>query len=93
MRPVTLGDLCAAARVLLAYPDRDWSQVAACLLAQADAADLHRLTHGTSRYGNGTLMAASLSHAPPPAPAVADPRHLAALACVVVAVQVHTAPE
>jgi hypothetical protein len=89
MRPVTLGDLCAAARVLLAHPDRDWPQVMATLLAQADAADHYRLTIGTSQYGNGTLMAAALSAAPPSAPAIADQRHLAALETVIRAVRTH----
>ena len=90
MRPVTLGDLCAAARALLAHPDPDWPQVMATLLATADAADHHRLTHGTSRFGNGTLMAAALATAPPPAPEIADPRHLAALEAAIRAVRTHS---
>lgn len=89
MRPVTLGDLCAAARVLLDHPDHTWPQIMADLLAHADHADQYRQTHGNAHLGNGTLMGAALSFGPSPAPATADPRHLAALGAVIAAVIAH----
>jgi hypothetical protein len=72
MRPVTLGDLAAAARVLLAQPEALRPAAMAALIARAEAADRLRQAEGRHHplYGNGTLMAAALAHpqagAPPP---------------------------
>lgn len=64
MRPVTLGDLAAAARVLLARPPGLRPAAMAALIARADAADRLRLAERRHHplYGNGTLMAAALAH-------------------------------
>lgn len=82
LRPVTPPDLLAAARVLLAQPRGRWPRKMARLLAAAGAAERHRRATGRAhpRLGNGTLAAAALAQAPPPAPPLDDARHLAALA-------------
>ncbi len=79
--------------MLLAHPEDDWPTVIASLMAAADMADHFRQTHNSTRYGNGTLMAAALALAPPPAPPIADPRHLSALNTVITAIRTLTAPK
>lgn len=81
MRPVTLGDICAAARLLLAHDQADWPAVMAALLQEAE-----------SGAGNGTLMAASLRQAPPPPPPTDDPAHLRALLAVLQALVARNPP-
>lgn len=86
MRPVTLGDLAAAARVLLAQPEGLRPAAMAALIARAEAADLLRRTEGRHHpvYGNGTLMAAALAHPR------ADPLHPGAvdyLSCLALATE------
>jgi len=82
MRPVTLTDLSAAARVLLALPEGRRAAGMAALIARAEAADRHRQTTGRLHpaYGNGTLLAAALAHpaADPARPGA--PEYLACLA-------------
>ena len=72
MQPVTLGDLSAAARALLALPAPLRRQAMEQMLAEAARADAHRRERraGAPCGGNGTLMAAALArpHLPPPAP-------------------------
>lgn len=86
MRPVTLGDLAAAARVLLAQPEAQRPAAMAALIARAEAADRLRQAEGRHHplYGNGTLMAAALAHprAEPVAPGGAD-----FLACLALATE------
>ncbi|MCW1934316.1 DUF7742 family protein [Pararhodobacter zhoushanensis] len=64
MRPVTLTDLAAAARVLLALPKAQRAAGLAALIARARTADQHRRDTGRNHpaYGNGTLLAAALAH-------------------------------
>lgn len=91
MRPVTLGDLAAAARVLLAQPEGLRPAAMAALIARAEAADRLRLAEGRHHplYGNGTLMAAALAHprADPPDPGGDD--FLSCLALATEAVLAH----
>ncbi len=85
MRPVTMTDLAAAARVLLALPEARRAAGITALLARADCADRHRRTGGGVHpaYGNGTLLAAALVHpqADPATPGAAD--YLECLALVI----------
>ena len=64
MRPVTLTDLAATARVLLAQPETRRAAALAALVARAAVADEHRRATGCNHpaYGNGTLLAAALAH-------------------------------
>jgi hypothetical protein len=78
MAPVTLGDICAAARVLLTVPEQDWPQTLHALLSEA--ADRR------------TLMAVCLRRAPPPAPPTDDPAHLRALLAVLAALVARNPP-
>ena len=91
MRPVTLTDIAAAARVLLALPEAQRAAGLAALLARATAADRHRCDTGCNHpaYGNGTLLAAALAHpcAEPRSPGSAD--YLACLAQVIEALVAH----
>lgn len=70
MQPVRLGDLAAAARVLLARPRRQWDWVAARMLAEARRAACWMRREGRPhpRYGDGSLAAAALRRAPRAAP-------------------------
>lgn len=76
MRPVTLTDLAAAARVLLALPEAQRAAGLAALLARAQTAEQHRRDTGRNHpaYGNGTLLAAALAHprAEPQSPGTQD---------------------
>ncbi len=84
MRALTLADLVAATQLLCDRPERDWGRVMAQVLAEAACADAFRQAQGHPHphLGAGTLMAASLAHAPRVAPPVCDPRFLVALAFV-----------
>ncbi|MBN8294192.1 hypothetical protein JI664_19630 [Rhodobacter sp. NTK016B] len=64
MRPVTLTDIAAAARVLLALPEGRRRAGMAALIARAERAEHHRVTTGRCHplYGNGTLLSAALAH-------------------------------
>ena len=64
MRPVTVTDLCAAARVLLALPEAQRATGMAALIARTERADRYRRETGCCHpaYGNGTLLAAALAH-------------------------------
>lgn len=69
MRPVLIGDVMAAACVLLTEEDTGWTACADRLLWQARVADLYRRRLGKPHpaWGNGSLMAAARA-----APKVAD---------------------
>src|SRR5690606_36262901 len=92
MRPVTVTDLCAAARVLLALPDAQRTAGMAALIARAETADRHRQDTGRTHpaYGNGTLLSAALAHpsADPAAPGA--PEYLACLALATEAMLRHS---
>jgi len=64
MRPFSLGDLTAAARVLWCVPETQRSALLHTLFAAADEADAHRLKTGRlhSHFGNGSLSAVAHGH-------------------------------
>lgn len=86
MRPVTTGDILAAARALLARPEAEWPAVLARMLWDAERADRYRLCHGHAhpQHGNGTLM--SVAYGQALTPPVGDRRFLAAQGAVIAAV-------
>jgi len=85
MRPVLIGDVIAAARVLLAQSDAQWPDCVDRLIWRAHVADRYRRRLGKphTNWGNGSLMAAA-AREPQIAdePFLADLRYLRALACV-----------
>jgi len=84
MRPVTLTDLAAAARVLLALPVAQRAAAMAALIARAEAADGHRLATGRDHiHGNGTLGSAALTC---PSADPAEPGDGDYLACLALAI-------
>ena len=64
MRPILIGDLIAAARVVVLLPDPDRAAEVSRLLAEARVADRFRRRCGRSHpvWGNGSLMAAASAH-------------------------------
>lgn len=90
MRPVMIGDLLAAARVLRAQPPAARDAVIASLIAEADLADRWRGHTGRAhpRFGNGSLMAAALARRPAAEPFLSDPEWLDALGRVIVALRI-----
>lgn len=82
MRPVTITDLCAAARVLLALPEARRGAGMAALIARAETADRHRRETGCAHpaWGNGTLLSAALAHPSRDPAAPGAPDYLACLA-------------
>jgi len=85
MRPITQGDVCAAARVVLRARPGQRERAAQHLVECAQIADLHRQTTGRHhpRYGNGTLLSAALAHDMTPATSVSEVDLLAAMATVI----------
>jgi hypothetical protein len=85
-RPVTPGDILAAARVLIAVEDRLWPVKMAQMLTRAEAAERYRrrVCCAHPRFGNGTLMA--VAHPQAPTPEAGDRRFLAAMGAVIAAV-------
>lgn len=85
MRPVTLTDLTAAARVLRALPEGQREAAMAALIARADLADRMRREAGRNHplWGNGTLAAAALA----PGTRLADPAGPEYLACLALALE------
>lgn len=85
MRRVLIGDVVAAARALLAVPRSQRPLLMRRILRAADLADRHRRERGRphSRFGGGSLMAASAAWSQRPEPFADDPDYLHALACVV----------
>jgi len=75
MQRVSLGDLSAAARALLALPASARRAAMEQMLSDAARAEAHRRRTGQTAPcgGNGTLMAAALArpHLPPQAPGTA----------------------
>lgn len=89
MRPVLIGDVLAAARVLRDLPEEARGVELARLLAEADLADRIRKRTGRAhpRYGNGSLMAAALARQPGPEAFLSDPEMLDAVGRVVAALR------
>lgn len=85
MRPVTVTDLCAAARVLLALPEDHRAAAMQALIRRAEAADRHRREtgHAHPAYGNGTLLAAALAHPARDPAAPGAPEYLGCLALAI----------
>ncbi|TDK49847.1 hypothetical protein [Antarcticimicrobium luteum] len=75
MRPVLHGDVCCAARALLAAAPEDRGALCRQILNQAWAADRYRRRHGRlhPRWGNGSLMAAARKHPMADEPGFDDP--------------------
>lgn len=88
MREITHGDICAAARVLLARPKHQWRAVMQQMLYEAHCADCCRKRFGRAhpRLGNGTLMSVALARGPVAGPVASDEAYLGALAAVIAAV-------
>ncbi len=84
MRRVLHGDVSAAACVLLAHPPATRPALMRRLLAQAEAADRWRQAHGRAHplWGNGSLMAAALTHPARGEPYLDDPDYAACMALV-----------
>lgn len=61
MRPVLHGDMTAAARALLCFPEKRRVGVFNRMLTEAEAADKYRKSTGRCHplWGNGSLMAAA----------------------------------
>lgn len=90
MREITQGDICAATRVLLAHPKRDWPLLMAQMLYEAHVADCYRKRFGRAhpRLGTGSLMSVALARGPAPVPVAADSVSLVATGAVIAAVLV-----
>jgi hypothetical protein len=84
MRPVQLGDLEIAARVVATRPARDRHRVIKQLCDQAQLADEYRKECGKAhpRYGNGTLMSAAFKYPVPPRNALCHRGFLISLAAL-----------
>lgn len=77
MRPVLHGDVVAAARVLLKVADDERRRLMWEILWRASVADVYykRLGRGHVSWGNGSLMAASMSYDMAPEPFLDDPTY------------------
>jgi len=73
-----MGDLCAAARAILAVPVGARTAAMDRMLAQAQAADAYRKRFGRAhpRWGNGSLMGAAFQVPLPPEPFLSDLAYL-----------------
>lgn len=86
MRPVMMGDVIAAARVLCAARVGDRAALMRRLLRAASLADRHRRRTGRAHpaFGNGSLMAVARRRSSPAEPPLHDPAYLDCL-CIVLA--------
>ncbi len=91
MAPVTLTDIAAAARVLLALPEARRRAGMAALIARAKLAARHRAATGRCHplYGNGTLLSAALVHPGRNPARPGAPDYLACLALVTEMLCIH----
>ena len=91
MRPVGLGDLSAAAGVLMAAPEGARGGLMRAMLHEAERADAFRRVSGRYHpgFGNGTLMAAALGHRRAAHAGPGDPLWLDCLALALEAVIAH----
>ncbi|MCC5971380.1 MAG: hypothetical protein JJU15_15655 [Pararhodobacter sp.] len=85
MRAVTLGDVAAAARTLMAVAEPERAALIRQLLDEAACADRYRRWWGQEhpRLGNGTLMARAMARPQADVAGPGDPAYLAALAQVI----------
>jgi len=85
MRQILLGDLAAAARVVMGLPGPAARDEVRTMLAQAHLADCWRKRTGRAhpRHGDGSLMAVAMARRPPPEPFAGDAAFLAALGIVI----------
>ena len=85
MRPVTHGDIAAAARVVLGAPESERLHVIQAMLHEADSAEHYRRLWSKVHpgLGNGTLMSAALRHNPGPEPLAGDLDYLRAMLMVI----------
>ena len=74
MRPVLHGDVSDAARALLSAPRGMRRRLCRRMIAEAEAADSHRLRTGRLHpvWGNGSLMSAARKRRLPPEPNLDD---------------------
>lgn len=86
VRPPLLGDVVAAARVLLPLPAERRAALLSELLRQATVAEQHRLRTGRSHpdHGDGSLMAAALAHGCAREPSLRDGDYCKCLALVLI---------
>lgn len=84
MRPILMGDIIAAARVLLEHPVEEREAHAAAMIYHARIADKVRKRTGRPHrlWGNGSLMAAARLKPTQPEPFAGSPDYLAALMVV-----------
>lgn len=77
MRPVLHGDVSAAARALLAVPQRSRRSLCIKMVAEAELADLHVQRTGRLHpdYGNGSLMTAARTRVLADEPSFDDPNY------------------
>ena len=80
MRPVLMGDVVAAARVLMAVPPAARARLMAAMLAEAEAAEACGRAHPD--WGNGSLMAVAMARARVAEPALSDPAYRDCLVAV-----------
>lgn len=87
MRTVLLGDIVAAARVLMALPEYSRTATMHKMLYQAHAAHLvfKRLGKPHPQWGNGSLIGRTMSFAQYREPFSTDPNYLASLHVVITA--------
>lgn len=85
MRALLIGDVIAAAVVLVDQDESNWAKDVAQMFSQAHAADLHRLASGRSHpdWGNGSLMSVARGRSIGPEPYLSNGKYLRALKCVI----------
>jgi serine O-acetyltransferase len=88
MRPILIGDVIAAARVLLARQEADWPECIARMLKQAVLAERYRDRFGRLHplWGDGSLMAVAGTQVRAREPFLSDLRYRRALQCVLSAI-------
>ena len=84
MRPVMHSDICAAARAVLAIPERGRPDFCARLIREAEGADrfVRRLGKLHPIWGNGTLKSAAHAYRLTDEPSFDDPAYARAFAMV-----------
>lgn len=93
MRPVLHGDICAAARALLAAPRASRHRLCTRMIAEAELADQHVKATGQLHpvYGNGALMTVARSRALADEPGFDDLQYCQCFALVLSAlIRFHT---
>ncbi len=85
MRPVLIGDLIACARVLLAQPEAQWTEIIARMIRQAKQAETYRIRYRRAhvKWGDGSLMSLAATCPMVREPFLDDTRYLRALRCII----------